>query len=168
MKKRIASFGTLGLLALLVASAAGAQISSDPPTLQGEPSVHAWTVPGVISNSAMGTAMTCTNTLGSTVIVGVELFDAAGTSPLNGASATSVSVAPGATAVFTSNAMVAFAADMNIGEFVSKGSARILTTTSVKASQSILCSAILADPYNNPPAVMTSLPVIKKTTQQGD
>jgi hypothetical protein len=34
--------------------------------------------------------------------------------------------------------------------------------------QSILCSAILADPVNSVPIVMTSLPVIRKTTQLGD
>jgi hypothetical protein len=42
--------------------------------------------------------------------------------------------------------------------------ARVLAT----ASQGILCSAIVADRQNDPLWVMTSLPAIRKTTQQGD
>ena len=60
MTKRI---GMLGVgVALLFATAARAQISS-PPTLQGEPAVHAWSVPGVVSSSNLATLFSCTNAL---------------------------------------------------------------------------------------------------------
>ena len=67
--------------------------------------------------------------------------------------------------------MAAFSgnAGLNLASLVNKGSARVLAaTTNAKASQGILCNAILADGGNNPPLVMTTLPVIRKTTQQGD
>ena len=78
-------------------------------------------------------------------------------------------VAPGATAVFGTSVAGAFVVDSNLGfSALTKGSARVLTTASSKASQSILCSAILADAIDSPPTSMTTLPVIRKTTQQGD
>jgi hypothetical protein len=82
--------------------------------------VHAWTVPGVVSNFHLATTFTCTNTLGSTVIVGVELFGPAGGAPLNDASATSLVVAPGATVVLATTAMGAFSVDSNLATAVSK------------------------------------------------
>jgi hypothetical protein len=152
---------------MLVATSARAQISS-PPTLQGQSAVHAWSVPLVINDGAMGVAITCTNTLASTVIVGVEIFGPGGTA-LNDASATSVSVAPGQKVMFVTGTMALFQADGNLlPGLLSKGSAPILTTASSKVSQQVLCSAILADRFNDPPAAMTSLPVIRKNTQQGD
>jgi hypothetical protein len=48
------------------------------------------------------------------------------------------------------------------------GTARVLMTTSFKASQGVLCNAIVADPNNSTPVSMTSLPAIRRTTQQGD
>ena len=107
----------------------------------------------------------CTNTLSSPVIVGVEAFGLDGGAALNDTSATSLSVAPGGTVSFSSQVTAAFAVD---GFSVSKGSARLLTTASVKASQGILRSAVLHDWNSVTPASMTTLPVIRKTTQQGD
>ena len=161
--------GTLGFaVALLFATSARAQISA-PPTLQGQPSVHVWTVPGVINNGGLGTFFTCTNTLGSTVTVGVEVFGPAGEAALDDASATSLSVAPGATVMFGTTQPGSFVADGNLAPgFVTKRSARVLATTSSKASPQILCTALLADSISSVPTVMTTLPVIRKTTQQGD
>jgi hypothetical protein len=122
----------------------------------------------VVSNGYQATAFTCTNTLGTTVTVGVELFGPAGGAALNDASATSLVLAPGETGVFATTPMTAFSVDSNLATFPSKGSARMLVTTSFKLSQGILCSAILADSTNALPIAMTSLPVIRKTTQQGD
>jgi hypothetical protein len=42
--------------------------------------------------------------------------------------------------------------------------ARVLATS----PKYVLCSTFLADGANAPPASMTSLPVVKKTSQQGD
>jgi hypothetical protein len=46
--------------------------------------VHAWTVPGVVSNGVFSTQIASTNTLNSAVIAGVELFGAAGGAALTG------------------------------------------------------------------------------------
>jgi hypothetical protein len=123
-----------------------------------------------MDNGFLKTAFTCTNTLSSTVIVGVEVFGPSGGTALNDASVTSLAMGPGATVVLATSSMGSFSVDSNlgIGPIVSKGSARVLTTATVKASQSMLCSAILADPDNVKPIVITSLPVIRKTTQLGD
>jgi len=129
--------------------------------------VHAWSSPGVVSTANLATLFACTNTLTTSVLVGVELFGPAGGAALNDASATSLEVAPGGTALFSTQITV-FSVDSNLATGVSKGSARVLTTTSSKASQSILCSAFVSDNGSDPPGVMLSLPVIRKTTQQGD
>ena len=131
--------------------------------------MHAWTVPGVVSNGYLTTIFACTNTLSSSTTMGVEVFGVSGGAALNDTSTSSFAVAPGGTAVFGTESTAGFSLDSNLGlGNVQKGSARVLVTTSFKASQGILCSAILADPGNSPPTVMTTLPVIKKTTQQGD
>jgi hypothetical protein len=124
----------------------------------------------VVDNGVLATAFICTNTLDSTIVVGVEVFGPSGGAVLNDASTSSVAVAPAATVALATSGMATFSLDsaLGLGALVSKGSARVLTTTSFKASQGVLCSAILADPVNSLPAVMTSLPVIRKTTQQGD
>jgi hypothetical protein len=110
----------------------------------------------------------CTNTLASPVIVGIEVFGAAGGAALNDASATSASIAPGGTITFsTAGGAGAFQADSVLG-VGTKGSARVLAPTSFKASRGILCSAVLHDWNSAIPVSMTSLPVIRKTTQQGD
>lgn len=138
-----------------------------PPQLQGEPAVHAWSVPGVVSNSTLATLIACTNTLGSTVIVGVEVFGPAGGAARNDASATALAVAPGATVLFAT-APAPFSADSVLSVAADKGSARVLVTTNSKASQQIICSAFFTDRNNDPPTSMTSLNVIRRNTQQGE
>jgi hypothetical protein len=117
-----------------------------------------------MDEGALTSAFTCTNTLSSSALIGVEVFGASGAVPLNDASASSVVIAPGATVVLTTSGLAAFSPDstLGLGGLVSKGSARVLTTTSFKASQQILCNAFLAERLNNPPTVMLSLPVIRK------
>ena len=70
-----------------------------PPNLQGQRALHAWTVPGVMGTSTLSTTFACTNTLSAPVVVGVQVFGPAGDS-LNDPSATALTLAPGATAVF--------------------------------------------------------------------
>jgi len=60
MTNRIEMLG-FGIALLLASSARADQF----PPLQGEPSVHAWSVPGVVSGLSLGTVFTCTNTLRS-------------------------------------------------------------------------------------------------------
>jgi len=131
--------------------------------------VHAWSVPGVVNNATLGTFFACTNTLGSTVTIGVEIFGPAGGAALNDASATSLAVASGGTVLFGTAAPGGLSIDSNLGLVLrQKGSARILTTTSSKASQQILCNAFVAEVGGNPPTSMTSLNVIRRNAQQGE
>ena len=155
MKKRI---GMLGVgIALLLGSGADAQIYSPPPPLQEYASFHLWSVPGVI-NDALGTVFPCTNTTSNPIIVGVEVFNAAGGAALNDADATSLALGPGATGMFGTQVMGGFQLDSNQNTgLVTKGSARILAS----AATGIICSAFLADPASSPPIAMTNLTLAK-------
>ena len=125
--------------------------------------MHAWTVTGVVNNNGfLGTVFACTNTLSSNVIVGVEVFGPGGGPALNDASATSLTVAPGATVIFGTSDIAGLEVDSILGFALTKGSARVLTTTSFKASQQILCTAFNLHGTSNPPSVMTTLPVFRR------
>jgi hypothetical protein len=121
-------------------------------------------VTGVVDNSHLATAFICTNTLSSAVTLGVEVFGPAGGASLNDASARLVVVPAGGTAVLVTSPMAAFSGDagLDLAGQVAKGAARILTTTSFRASQSVLCTAILANPGTVPPTVMATLPVTRR------
>ena len=149
---------------LAVATAVQAQIDSPPPTLQGQASFHLWSVPGVIRTGGLGTFFACTNTTDNPIRVGVELFGPGGGAAANDPSATSLNVAASATVLFGASAAVGLSVDSSLGFLASKGSARVLAT----AKSGIICSAFLADPGNAPPASMTTLMVVNKTTQKGD
>ena len=127
-------------------------------------------MPGVINDASLGTFIACTNTLGSTVTMGVEVFGEAGGAALNNASATSLDVAPGETVLSATQTSAAFVPDVVLVTVpvINKGSARVLVTASSKASQQILCTAFLANTLANPPVSMTSLNVIRRNTQQGE
>ncbi len=125
---------------------------------------HVYSVPGVINTGALATFFSCTNVDSASATVGVEVFGPAGGASINNAATTAISVAPGATVIFgTSNALgISVDANLNVG-FVSKGSARILAT-----STKLLCTAFLADPGSAPPISMVSLTIVGKTKQKGD
>ena len=63
--------------------------------------------------------------------------------------------------------MFAFSVDRNLATSVPKGSARVLTTTSFRTSERILCSAFLTDLANDPPSVMLNLDLIRRNEQKG-
>ncbi|MGH7287340.1 MAG: hypothetical protein ACREI8_04905, partial [Myxococcota bacterium] len=67
-----------------------------------------------------------------------------------------------------SRTTAAFVLDVALGVDVNGGSARVLATASRTASPGILCSAVLHDRLSLPASSMVDLPVIRKTTQQGD
>src|SRR5437870_13367610 len=69
---RLAVVTTLALAC--IAAGAHAQLDSPPPPLQGQPSFHLYSVPGVIAFGGLGTFFPCTNTTGAAIRVGVELF----------------------------------------------------------------------------------------------
>ena len=152
-------------LVLAVATAAQAQINSPPPTLQGQPSFHLWSVPGVISGGDLATFFPCRNTTGAPIRVGIEVFGDPGGAAVNDPSATSLDIPPGGNVRFATGGAVGFGFSGNlvVGP-VNSGSARILAT----AKSGIICSAFLADSGNAPPTSMTTLTVVKKTKQKGD
>ena len=148
-----------------LATVAQAQINSPPPTLQGQPSFHLWSVPGVIRAGGLETFFPCTNTTGAPIRVGIEVFGAPGGAAFNDPSATSLNVAAGGTVLFGTGAAVGLSVDGTLGVgSLSKGSARVLAT----AKKGIICGAFLADDGNAPPTSMTTLMVVAKTKQKGD
>jgi hypothetical protein len=151
-------------MALLTGSAR-AQINGPTPTLMGQPSSHLYSVPGVISNGALGTFFACTNTTSANIRVGVEIFGFLGGGAANDPSATSLDIAPGGTLLFGTTGAVSLSVHGDLGAgFISNGSARVLAT----ARSGIICSAFLADPGNAPPTTMADLTIVKKTKQKGD
>ena len=159
---RLAVVTTLALAC--IAAGAHAQLDSPPPPLQGQPSFHLYSVPGVIASGGLGTFFPCTNTTGAAIRVGVELFGPPGGAAANDASATSLDVGPSATVLFGTGGAVGLSVSSSLGGFFSKGSARILAT----AKKGIICGAFLADTGNAPPTSMTTLMVVAKTKQKGD
>ena len=153
------------LLTLPVGTTAQAQINSPPPALQGQPSFHLWSVPGVVSGGGLATFFACTNTMDDAIRVGVEVFNFAGGAAANDPSATSLNVAAGGTVLFGTGGAVGLSVSGTLGPgAISKGSARVLATK----GSGIICSAFLADPGNAPPTSMTYLTVVKKTKQKGE
>ena len=137
-----------------------AQINSPPPA----GFAHVWSIPGALHYAGLATFVACTNGATANATVGVQVFGPTGTS-LNDPTATQIVTAPGATVLFGTSNAAALAVDSNLatGQF-SKGSARVLAST----SKGILCSAWLADVGGIPPISTTSLTIVKKTAQKGD
>src|SRR5438132_10785356 len=101
------ALGRLMALTLsLVATPCLAGIADSPlPVLSaGATTFHLYSVPGVIAIGGLGTFFSCTSTDTATMQVGVELFGAPGGAPDNDATATSLSVAAGATVMFGTGA----------------------------------------------------------------
>jgi hypothetical protein len=122
---------------------------------------HVYSVTGVINFASTGTFFACTNVDRESITLGVELFGAAGTL-LNDAAASSIAMAPGATAMLGTNPANGLAVDGNLAPGpITKGSARIVAT-----SKKIVCTAFLADVLDSPPASMTHLTIIAKTKQK--
>lgn len=141
-----------GAIVALTLTAARAGITD--PTPSGF--IHVWTVPGVIHNGNIGTAFVCTATDANTV--SVEVFDGAGTLKSNGSSAT---LSAGQSATFATQALPNLATWLDMGTTGAfQGSARVIATTS-----KVLCTAFYID---IDAALITTLPILKKTKQKGD
>jgi hypothetical protein len=141
---------------------AGIVDSPLPELLPGAKTVHQYSVPGVISQTGLGTFFSCTSTAASPIQVGVEVFGAAGGGPSNDPVASSLSVGPGATVTFGTQSASGISISSNLGPGpVSKGSARILAT-----SKSLICTAFVADVTTAPVASLAHLTIIAKTKQK--
>jgi hypothetical protein len=154
--------------ALLASSPAmtRAGISDAPPLLQGERALALFSVSGVVTAGGLGTYFSCTSASSAPIRVSVEVFDETTGSTINDPSAVSVSVAPGGTVMFaTQNESASFCSAQPLTPspvFLPLGSARILST-----SKALVCTAFLADAYNDPPTSMVPLAVVGKTKQKG-
>ena len=164
------SMKALGLVVVscILAGGSWAGIADSPlPVLvPGVATKHVFSVPGVIKGGSLDTLFLCTSTSTDTIRIGVEVFGPAGSLQNNVAGGDgAIDVAPGATVTIGTGLTAGIATDTFIGalSFVQNGSARIVST-----STSILCTAQVVDFVGSPPASMTSLPMIKKTTQKGD
>jgi hypothetical protein len=155
MRKRIGPFG--GLVALLVAATgARAQIYDPPPDLQGIPSHHVYSIPGVVNNG-YATLFLCTNVTSPARVVGVEVFDLDGTT-VNDPSASSLVLQPGMTRIFGTQTTASFQVDSDLAiGLLFKGSARILAS----ATDGVICTAMLVAPTVSPAASMTNLTIVE-------
>ena len=164
MKRTLCGVG-LAALCLMGATSALAGIADSPlPVLQaGATTQFLYSVPGVVNNGILATVFICTSTDTATMQVGVEVFGDFGGAPANDATATSLSVAPGATVNFRTGALVWLGGNSSslIPGPVESGSARILAT-----SKKLTCTAFLADPSNAPPTSMVYLTIIAKLKQK--
>ncbi len=148
-------------------------VDSPLPVLQaGASTQHVFTIPGVIKNNNLETMIICTSLdpLAS-IVLGVEVFAAAGGPPLNIVSTPSLdgaeSVGPGGTATITTGSLAGFHEDEIIDVLapasLKNGSARVVST-----SKKIACSAFVVDELNDPATTMGALSVLSKAKQKGD
>lgn len=153
----------VAFLTLAVAPANAGVVDSPLPVLSaGTKTLHVFSVPGiVIGVFGIESFFNCTSLDKVPIRVGVELFDSFGT-VVNNAAATSVSLAPGATVIFATSPAAGFFSVVDLGVLAfSKGSARILAT-----STKFACTAFMADSVNQPPTSMVGLTIIAKTKQK--
>jgi hypothetical protein len=164
MKRVLCAVGLVAAgFASAVRAVAGIADSPLPVLVAGEPTLHLYSVPGLISGSGgLGTFFSCTSTDAATMQVGVEVFASPGGAPFNDAVATSLSVGPGATVIFGTSAAVGISIYSNLGAgLLSQGSARILAT-----SKKLICTAYIADTGNAPPTTAWQLTIVAKTKQK--
>ena len=156
--------GVVFALALLVpvSSRAGIADSPLPVLVVGQTTFLLYSVPGVMNDfsTTLATFFSCTSTSSSSETVGVELFGAPGGAPLNDATMTEQTVAPGATVTFGTTAVPYASASLG-NPVMARGSARILST-----SKSLICTAFIADSAHSTPTTMTSLTIVAKTKQK--
>lgn len=146
----------LAVLALTVPTRAHAGITDPlPPGFTAQP----WSVPGVLNNGNLATAVMCTATAPGTV--GVEVFAASGGPAL--APVLGVNLSAGQTATFVTQDVSLLSPDhqLGLGTTLVQGSARVVATMT-----KLTCHAFIVNPGSG--VYMSKLPIIKKTSQKGD
>jgi hypothetical protein len=163
MKQYRALSVAVGLFVASAAASAQAQIDSDPPLLAGQKSYHLYSVAGLINNG-MATVILCSNTSSENVLVGVEVFGAAGGASINDASLSAVTVPPSGSVMYAAQELAAFSGEINLAVgVIHMGAARVLATS----RGGLACTAFLVT-HTNPVTATTALTIIKKTKQKGD
>jgi hypothetical protein len=140
----------------LVASSLGAVLVLGAAS-QASAANRVWSVPGVI-NDGLATAVSCTNGGNSPAGVTVEMFnETTGTSGTG-----NFSIPAGQSHSFVSQPVASLPGATNLGSAdIRGGSARIT------APSGVYCAAYVISPAGDPPAVFSTLPVIKKNRQKG-
>src|SRR5262249_19017606 len=111
--------------------------------------------------NSLGTFFACTSTSTSSERVGVELFDSTG-SLLNDAATTAVTLSSGAAVIFATAGATGISVNQSFTPpTMQRGSARVIST-----SQSLVCTAFVADALNDPPVTSWQLTIIAKTKQK--
>jgi hypothetical protein len=160
MRRPLAAF-VVGLILAAAPTFAGIADSPLPVLTPAEKTLHLYSIPGVIRAVSLGTFFSCTSTDTAPMQVGVEIFAVNG-ALLNDAAASSLSVGPGATVMFGTSIAPGFAISSDLGApAISKGSARVLST-----SKKLICTAFVADRFNDPPQTSFQLTIIAKLKQK--
>jgi hypothetical protein len=139
----------------------------DLPLLNGQKTKLLYTVVGVRDSLNSATVFHCTSTErtgGKDIRLGIEVFYSDGGLANNVAVGEGrVDLIPGQTSTLSTRETAVFFVDRDIGaRGINQGSARIFAD-----SKNVLCSAMIVDPLNDPPAAMVMLPVFKGTKQGG-
>jgi len=156
-----AGFITICLYVRATSSVAGIADTPLPVLEVGQTTLHLYSVTGVIDTGGVGTFVSCTSTDTVPVRVGVEVFGSPGGGAANDVVAQSLVISPGGTLTFGSSAAGISVDSLLAAGPISKGSARILST-----SKKLICTAWAADRLNSPPIVGWQLTIVKKTKQK--
>ena len=140
---------------LVCAAPAAAGIADSPlPVLEpGKPTLHIYSVPGVMRAGCAGTYFSCTSTDATTMRVGVEIFDHIGVQA-NDPVGTSWNLAPGGAVVFGTEMAVDFVIFSDVGGFIPDGGSARILATSKSSSAPRSCPMLVL----HRPAISGSLP----------
>lgn len=160
----------VGTIALTAGTAWAGPADSPVPSISNSQATRVlYTIPGVIKNNGIETAIMCTNMDTVAVTVALEVFDPEGGAALNDVSTVggngTLPVPVGATVTIATGACVGLHEDETITGLtnVKNGSARILATTT-----RLLCTGVLVEKLGNTPTTMTTMKIFAQRQQNGD
>ena len=144
----------------LTTTAANGTPASMPAVLptfsDSQPSVAVMVIPGVTSRAQVQTDFLCTNTASSAVVIGVQVFNAAGVlaNDISAGQGAILNVAAGQTVTFGTSGTAAFleSALIPLPVGFEQGSARV-----VASATGVRCNALLVDSSVNPSTSLATL-----------
>lgn len=171
MNARIISGGLVSAAIALAGTTALAGPGDSPvPSISAFASTRVlYTVPGVIKNNGIETAVICTSLDTVAATLAFEVFAPEGGGPLNDVSAGvgngTVALPAGATETISTGTSVGLHEDATISALgnVKNGSARILST-----STRVLCTGLLVEKLGSTPATITTIKIFARRKQNGD
>lgn len=171
MNKQSISVALLTVAITVAATSAMAGPGDSPvPSISNSASTRIlFTVPGVIKNNGIETAIMCTSLDSTAGTLAFEIFAPEGGGPLNdvssGVANGTLALPVGATVTISTGTSVGLHEDLAIDGLgnVKNGSARILGTTT-----RVLCTALLVEKLGVTPATITTLKIFARRKQNGD